>query len=439
MLRLLAAVVAALALVPTAAAWTWPVDGPVLRRFALGDDPYAGGQHRGVDVGGAVGVSVRAPAAGSVSFAGPLPGGGLGVTIGTADGYSVTLLQLGAVSVKRGEAVAEGTPIGTVGPSADPITLEPHVHLGIRRADEPEGYLDPLSLLPPRVEQTPAPAASEPAPAAAEPSVGQPATPSVAAPEATPPVAENAAPVRGGAPVAAPASLPLASAAPDRGRPRGATSATEAATARTSGRTSTVTRQTVRTAVRTAALRAVGQRPPRRIEGSSKRPAGRLMRAPRTRATSGPYVTEQTGRSVGRALPGTVTEPTPAGTTSRPADASRRSRPAVPIAAAVVLAALAALAAAAFHVAVTGRGRARAARIMDADAAAETRQDPGCGGVAVCERPEAHRPRGGVRRPVRHLRALPPPQGQRRPHGQRDGRARDARDGRGGQGRALAA
>ena len=62
--------------IPAAAGWAWPVDGPVLRPFSLGADPYAGGQHRGVDVGEAVGAPVRAPAGGTVSFAGPVPGGG---------------------------------------------------------------------------------------------------------------------------------------------------------------------------------------------------------------------------------------------------------------------------------------------------------------------------------------------------------------------------
>ena len=35
-----------------AQAWTWPIDGPVLRPFVFGSDPYAAGQHRGIDVGG---------------------------------------------------------------------------------------------------------------------------------------------------------------------------------------------------------------------------------------------------------------------------------------------------------------------------------------------------------------------------------------------------
>ncbi|MDX6516799.1 MAG: hypothetical protein QOH73_2465 [Gaiellaceae bacterium] len=69
-------------------------------------------------------------------------------------------------------------------------------------------------------------------------------------------------------------------------------------------------------------------------------------------------------------------------------------------------------------------------------ARAETTHPRGSG-VAVCERATAHRPRGRVRRPVGHLRPLPPAEGQRRPHGQRDGRARDTGDGRRGQGRRL--
>ena len=62
-------------------------------------DPYAGGQHRGVDIGGRVGARrASRPPAGTVSFAGAVPGGGRAVTIQTADGYAVTLLQLGSTT-----------------------------------------------------------------------------------------------------------------------------------------------------------------------------------------------------------------------------------------------------------------------------------------------------------------------------------------------------
>src|SRR5439155_19681421 len=98
---LLALVVAGL--VPASAqAWTWPVGGRVLRPFVFGDDPYAGGQHRGIDVAGDDGSTVAAPAAGTVSFAGSVPHGGKTVSIRTADGYTVTLQHLGAVGVRKG-------------------------------------------------------------------------------------------------------------------------------------------------------------------------------------------------------------------------------------------------------------------------------------------------------------------------------------------------
>jgi murein DD-endopeptidase MepM/ murein hydrolase activator NlpD len=77
---------AALWLSSPASAWSWPADGDVLRPFALGGDAYAPGQHRGIDVAGPEGSAVRAPASGTVSFAGSLPTHGRGVTIVTSDG-----------------------------------------------------------------------------------------------------------------------------------------------------------------------------------------------------------------------------------------------------------------------------------------------------------------------------------------------------------------
>src|SRR5918994_7039699 len=160
----------ALAAAPAAHAWIWPAAGPVLRPFSLGPDPYAGGQHRGVDIGAELGSPVLAPAAGTVSFVGSIPGGGRAVTIQTSDGYAVTLLQLGSTNVARGDVVAEGTVVGVVGDSADDVTSAPHVHLGVRVAADPDGYVDPLGLLPARLPQNapppPPPPASEPQPVA---------------------------------------------------------------------------------------------------------------------------------------------------------------------------------------------------------------------------------------------------------------------------------
>jgi hypothetical protein len=160
MRRLLAVLVlAGLVQAPAAAGWSWPVDGPVARPFVLGDDPYAAGQHRGIDIGAAPGTSVRAATDGSVSFVGTVPAGGKAVTVRTAGGLSVTYLELGATGVERGADVAEGDPIGTIGSAG-------HVHLGVRVTADAQGYLDPLQFLPARATG-PARADPVPEPAAA--------------------------------------------------------------------------------------------------------------------------------------------------------------------------------------------------------------------------------------------------------------------------------
>ena len=111
------------------------------------------------------------PTSGAVSFAGTLPTNGKSVTIETPDGYSVTLTHLGAILVGKGASVAEGDAVATIGPSGTPEVDGPYVHLGIRLTADPNGYLDPLTFLPP-------PAESEPAQSA--PPVSQPAATSAA-------------------------------------------------------------------------------------------------------------------------------------------------------------------------------------------------------------------------------------------------------------------
>ena len=277
---LLVAVVAAIAsmiVVPVAAGWAWPADGPVLRPFALAGDEYEAGQHRGIDIGAAAGEPVRAPAAGTVSFAGPVPAGGRALTIQTADGYAVTLLQLGAVAVARGASVAEGEVVGQVGESEDAVTTAPHVHLGIRVAAEPNGYVDPALLLPARTplaapEQAPARTplvAPEPAPVSSP----EPAPPSPAAVEPLPAAAASA-PVVAATPAEAGAPEPVAAEPPQaRLAPTASTAPVQA-----SG---------VRAAAAAATRRAGGhaRRCAARLEGASAHLSGA---APPGGAESGP-------------------------------------------------------------------------------------------------------------------------------------------------------
>ena len=123
--------------------------GDVVRPFSNVDDPYASGQHRGVDVTATAGEPVLAPAGGVVSFAGPVPTSGVTVSILTADGYAVTLTHLGAVRVSKGITVAEGESVADAGSSGTPETPGTYVHLGVRVAADPHGYVDPLGLAAP--------------------------------------------------------------------------------------------------------------------------------------------------------------------------------------------------------------------------------------------------------------------------------------------------
>ena len=200
---------------PGAFAWSWPVDGAVLRPFALGDDPYAGGpapghrhrrRHRR-----------RRSRAGrrTVSFVGSVPNGGRAVTIRTGDGYAVTLLQLGRLSLEEGAQVGEGESVGAVGESRDSVTKAPHVHLGVRVAADEHGYVDPLSLLPSRA------APPEPAPAPRRRPRSRPWLPRrLPLPAAEPPRVDRAPPPVA---VAAPHRLPRRRPRRHRRRPRSPT------------------------------------------------------------------------------------------------------------------------------------------------------------------------------------------------------------------------
>src|SRR5918994_456843 len=221
LLAAIAAAIASLRVVPVASGWSWPVDGPVLRPFSLGADVYAAGQHRGIDVGAPAGDAVRAPTSGIVSFVGAVPGGGRALTIQTGDGYAVTLLQLGSAEVARGANVVEGDLVGRIGESSDAVTTAPHVHLGVRIVTDPDGYVDPLGLLPERQvvaapERTPAPAPA-PVPAAIAPA-GDSAVP--ASPPALPVgAAETAEPTGAAEPPASVSAAPAVSSSARAPRP----------------------------------------------------------------------------------------------------------------------------------------------------------------------------------------------------------------------------
>jgi Peptidase family M23 len=166
LLRLLAAALALLAIAPrtaVAADWVRPVPGAVVRPFAYAEaDPFAPGRHRGADLAAAPGAPVRSACGGRVLFAGRMPGGGRGVTVACGR-WRVTHLPLAAVAVRRGALVAPGRRVGTVAPGHGGL------HLGVRRAGGPFGYVDPLARLdgrapPPLAVRVPRAGPRRPAP-----------------------------------------------------------------------------------------------------------------------------------------------------------------------------------------------------------------------------------------------------------------------------------
>ena len=224
--------------------WVWPLRGEVITPYRNGDDPYAGGQHRGIDIAGPVGARVVSTVAGVVRFAGNAGYSGLTVGVRTADGrYDTSYLHLSSISVREGQRVAAGQRLGAVGTSGRRSAARPHLHFGVRDAGSRHAYHDPLDFLPPPARPRPAPRGT-PAP------VGAPARPSPvpleqpspdAAPRRAPrraprglpgptpeplpalrpvpglhavPAAPRAAPIHGGAPAHAPETGPAAKPAP---------------------------------------------------------------------------------------------------------------------------------------------------------------------------------------------------------------------------------
>lgn len=183
--------------------WDWPVHGQVVTPYRNGDDPYAAGQHRGVDIAAPVGTAVVAAEGGTIEYAGVAGSSGVTVAERTADGrYTLSYLHLSSLSVRRGDAVAAGQPVGAVGISGTRSSQVPHLHFGVRVAGERHGYVDPMTLLAPPPADEPAPrpvAVPVAAPVPARP-IGE-AVPALAAVPAPLPV-----PAPGPAPVLPPAA-----------------------------------------------------------------------------------------------------------------------------------------------------------------------------------------------------------------------------------------
>jgi murein DD-endopeptidase MepM/ murein hydrolase activator NlpD len=140
--------VGALAPLPARAAgdWPWPVVGPVIRAFDPPDSPFGRG-HRGIDVAVPFGTPVLAPAAGVVTFSGPV-GGHLFLTIDHGGGLTSSYSWLSRLVVRRNALVVAGDVIALTG-WGHPGEPVPHLHVGVRLDDvyqNPVDFLAPLEV-----------------------------------------------------------------------------------------------------------------------------------------------------------------------------------------------------------------------------------------------------------------------------------------------------
>ncbi|EHM27843.1 MULTISPECIES: M23 family metallopeptidase [Streptomyces] len=127
---------------------SWPLAGrpSVLRGWEPPTGPYGPG-HRGVDLAAGPGERVLAATDGRVSFAGRVAGRGV-VAIEVAGSGSPplrTTYEPVRALIEEGASTRAGQPVGVL--EEGPFHCsEGCLHWGLRRGD---GYLDPLSLLPP--------------------------------------------------------------------------------------------------------------------------------------------------------------------------------------------------------------------------------------------------------------------------------------------------
>jgi len=131
--------------------WTAPLPEPtVTRPFDVLPSRYAAG-HRGVDLAGVAGTPVLAAGDGVVAFAGMVAGRPV-VSVDHPGGLRTTYEPVDP-SVGAGQAVARGSPLGTLlaGHAGCPVSA--CLHWGLRRGED---YLDPLTLMAvPRVRLLP--------------------------------------------------------------------------------------------------------------------------------------------------------------------------------------------------------------------------------------------------------------------------------------------
>ncbi len=122
----------------SAAFYTWPVRGKIVKGFSAGK-----GGHSGINISAAKGTPVKAANNGVVSRTEQIPGYGKVVLVRHQDGVITVYAHLDQITVKRGDIVTAGQKIGTVGKTGN--VKEPQLHFKINKGKtpvDPTKYLD---------------------------------------------------------------------------------------------------------------------------------------------------------------------------------------------------------------------------------------------------------------------------------------------------------
>ena len=121
-----------------------PVDGPMTSPFGMRKDPVDPSKtamHNGIDFGGTPGAPVSAVLPGVVKSAGAKGQYGNMVEVEHKDGTISYYAHLDGISVKPGDKIDQGTPIGTLGSTGK--STGTHVEFGVRKDGKP---IDPTPL-----------------------------------------------------------------------------------------------------------------------------------------------------------------------------------------------------------------------------------------------------------------------------------------------------
>ncbi len=122
-----------------------PVDTRwITSRFGRRQDPINGQlvMHKGIDIGGYIGLAILAPADGQVIATGYRGGYGRTVVLDHGYGIQTHFAHLSKWLVKRGQKVLRGTQIAEMGSTGK--STGPHLHYEVRRYGEP---IDPMNFI----------------------------------------------------------------------------------------------------------------------------------------------------------------------------------------------------------------------------------------------------------------------------------------------------